>query len=265
MTPIQYCYDKIAGEGSPLYFCVKKIPSEKRDGIVAIATFYQELMEVILHSTDQTVAFNQFSWWREEIVQAEPSHPVVLALRETNIPQEQLLQIMEGLLENFQLPLFDTFETTVIYLMRTAGVRELLFLEQLSLTISKEIIYQLMIVIEWVHYIQQLRHYVRKDLIYFPQDEMFKFQVAASDLHAFKTTPNIVKLLEFQVQKIERAYQNACAELTETEKKQLGYTLARCDIALATLKEIQESGFTVLENLIQLTPLRMWWISYRVK
>ena len=268
MTPINYCYEKIAAQGSPLYFCIKKISADKRDGVVAIATFYQELMDVILNGTDPAVSASQFNWWRNEVLQlmqGSPDHPATIALKQTQVNPERLLDVIDGLEQNLNLPVFDTFETVVIHIMRTAGVRELMFANVLDLKISKELIYQLTIVLELVNYIQYLRSYIRRDLIYFPADEMQKFNVSPESLHAFKTTPEIIHLLEYQVEKIDRAYQKACAELTPEMKEQLSYTLSRCDIARATLQEIQSSGFSVLENFIQLTPLRMWWIAYRTK
>lgn len=268
MTPINYCYEKIAAHGTPLYFCVKKIFAEKRDGVVAVAAFYQELMDVILNGTDVSVSANQFNWWRNEVMQllqGTPEHPVTMALKETKVNPERLLDLIEGLEQNLSSPVFDTFETTVIHIMRTAGVRELMFAEALDLKISKEIIYQFTMVLELVNYIQYLRHYIRRDLIFFPEDEMRKFNVSTESLRAYKTTPEIVNLLKYQAEKIDRSYQKAYAELTPDTKKQLSYTLSRCEIARATLQEIQNSGFCVLENFIQLTPLRMWWIAYRAK
>jgi hypothetical protein len=83
-------------------------------------------------------------------------------------------------------------------------------------------------------------------------------------LHSFKTTPEIKSFLTSQVEKVSRAYSQANDALTPLMRDQLKHLRARCDLSLATLREIQQSGFTVLENFIQLTPLKMWWVAYRI-
>jgi phytoene synthase len=266
MTPIHYCYEKIAKHGTPLYYCSKKISADKRDGVVACAAFYQELLDIILNGTDISVSANQFNWWRDEVVklmQGSPTHPVTMAMQETKVNLHRLLDLIDGLAQNLNLPVFDSFETVVIHIMRTVGVRELMFADALELDVTKEILFQFAIVLELINYIQYLRPYVRCGLIFFPQDEMNQFNVSLSALHQFKTTPEIVNLLKYQVDKVERAYQGASEQLTPGVKKQLSYMISRCEIARATLHEIQNSRFSVLEHFIQLTPLRMWWIAYR--
>lgn len=148
--------------------------------------------------------------------------------------------------------------------MRTAGKREQMIASVLSKEekLNSEVIYQLALVIELTHYLQNLRRYVRRGLIYFSQDELQHFQVTETQLREFKTTKNIVDLLECQAEKITRAYKKAQELLTSKQRELLRNILIRCEIAGAILQAIQSSGDTVLENLINITPLRCWWIAY---
>lgn len=269
MTPIQYCYDKIAVQGSSVYYSLKKIPSQKRDGVVAIAAFYQELMDIVWKSNDEMIASQQLHWWRGEVLripQRMAQHPVSLALQ--NIPSidiQLVNDVINGVEQTLAFQSFSSFEEVVIHIMRTGGARELLMLDSLGLrnSVSVEAVYQFAMVFELVKYIQSLRVYVRKGLIMFPQDELLKFNVSSDTLQSFKTTPAIKNLLAYQVEKIERAYQQAKETLVVSND--IKYLLARCDIAMATLHEIKNSGFTVLEHFIELTPLRMWWIAYKTR
>lgn len=274
MTPINYCYDKIASNGSAVYYSLKKIPAAKRDAIVAISCFYQEIMDVILKSTDLNVTYTQLNWWRGEVAKISPGmaeHPVTLFLQQiwqknpTLFDIQPLYDMLDGLEQSLVLSPFESFEDVVIHFMRTAGVRELLMIDVLAFPekIPAEMIYQFTIVLELVNYIQHLRQYARCGFVYFPLDEMNKFNVTVEALKEFKTSKEIINLLEYQFEKAGRAYTKACEELTPPLRKSLAYLIARCDIAQATLREIQVSGFSVLENFIQLTPLRMWWIAYR--
>jgi hypothetical protein len=90
---------------------------------------------------------------------------------------------------------------------------------------------------------------------------MQKFQVTADMLGAYKTTPEIQQLLQYQMDKVERAHDHVMNDLNKYEQ-----SLAlrkRVEIAWCTLKEIKAADFKVLENYIQITPLKMWWVAYR--
>ena len=104
---------------------------------------------------------------------------------------------------------------------------------------------------------------MRRNLIYFAQDELDQFNVPLESFADFKTTPAIQKLLQHQAEKIFRAYEQATAELSAVQREELAYLLVRCEIAKKTLEVIQESDYQVLENFITLTPLRLWWIAWR--
>lgn len=270
MTPIQYCYEKIAAQGSPVYYSIKKVRSEKRDALVIVEAFYQELEDVLLKSSDPNVAHNQLNWWRTEVIkipQGLACHPVTRAMNDAGLTDIHMyFDMIDGIEQALAFQSFDTFEDLVVHMMRTGGARELLLIDLLELSekIPEEIIYQFSMVIELVKYIQCLRHYIRRGLIMFPRDELQKFQVSTDLLDAYKTTPEIKNLLASQVEKITRAYQQANESLTPLMREQVKHLRARCDLSLATLREIQQSGFTVLENFIQLTPLKMWWVAYRV-
>jgi phytoene/squalene synthetase len=127
--------------------------------------------------------------------------------------------------------------------------------------VSVETIYEAALALQLTHYIQYLRHYVRLGFIPFAQDEMAKFKVTPEMFEQFKTTPEIQQLLEYQMNKVERAYEHVSGELS-----MYSHTLAlnkRLEIARTTLKEIKNSQFKVLEHFINITSLKMWWLSYR--
>ncbi len=264
-TPIQYCYEKVAAHGSPVYYSIKKVRPEKRDKLIIIEAFYQELENILLKNSDMELAYNQLNWWKGEVIkipQGLTSHPVTQAMKHVGlIDVQSYFDIIDGIEQTLAFQAFDTFEDLVVHIIRTGGARELLLLDLLELPdkIPEEIIYQCSMVIELVKYIQYLRHYIRRGLVMFPRDELQKFHISTELLQGFKTTPNIQQFLTTQVEKITRAYQQANKAFNSHTK----HLQARCDLSIATLREIQQNGFTVLENFIQLTPLKMWWVAYR--
>lgn len=256
----KYCYDHAVKPGSPFYYSLRSLTSAERDVTVAVHAFYNELEAVVFSSQEPNVIAAKITWWRAEILRDAPDHPVLVFLKKFNVSQEKLLALVDGIAERIYPTPFANFEDVVIHLMRTAGVRELL----LAKTSSAEVVYQLMLVVELTHYLQHLRYYLQHNIIYFPTDEMVKFGVTFAMLSQLKMTAEIQHLLQFQAEKIERAYQVAQAQLTQSARQELSSLLIRGEIARVTLREIQASDFSVLENLISLTPLRCWWVAWRV-
>ncbi len=265
MTPIQYCYEKVAAHGSPVYYSIKKVKPEKRDALIMVEAFYQELEDVLFKNSDFDAAHKQFDWWRGEVIkvpQGLAHHPVAIAMQHAGLTDaHKFFDIIDGIEQTLAFQSFNTFEDLVVHIMRTGGARELLLMDLLEIPVPEEMIYQCSLVIESVKYIQYLRQYLRRGFIMFPQDELQKFNISNELLCAYKTTSEIKDFLAFQSEKIIRAYEKVQAFLMRSEFKHLR---ARCDLSLAALREIQQSGFTVLENFIQLTPLKMWWVAYKI-
>jgi len=271
MNSLEYCYEKAAPVGSTFYYSVKNLKVPERDVIVAITAFYKELDAIIFSYTDIGVARAQFNFWRDEVIkltEGKPEHPVSIALQKSaqsfSLPTFRLIELIDGVEENLSFSCFDSFEDVVIALMRTAGVRELLIAEVFHFS-EKEVVYQLMLVIELVNFMQNLRRFVSRGLIYFSKDELLRCRVTESAVLAVKTTPEIKNLLRGQAEKVERAYLKAQELLSPASRSGLSSLLIRADIARALCKEIAASDFRVMEEFIDLTPLRKWWISRKFK
>ncbi len=268
-TAKKYCYEKAAKPDAPLYYSLKKLTPLKRDRVVAVHAFYQEIEDVVLHADDSELALTKLNWWKAQVSHGQIDHPVLSMLHSVVPPaqniQEKLLLMIEGVEDNLFARKFMTFEEIVIHFMRTFGARELLIheLSENDVEIDPEIIYQFMLVIELVNHMQYLRAYVRRNIIYFPQNECMQFGVTHGMLRGFKITPPIKNLLQYQAEKIEKAYVHATNNLSRAQRKALSYLLIRAEIARTLLREIRASDFNVLENLIMLTPLRYSWIAWR--
>lgn len=267
-----YCYNKVAQPSEALYYSLRKLSPNQRDLVVAIHTFYQEIEEVVFECNDHELGLKKLNWWRGEVLslgKEEAHHPVMIMLKNAAVKpeliQEKLLTIIDAFEPNLMPAPFDSFEDVVVHFMRTAGQREELIYALLKKdeTISTEIIYQLMLVVELVNYIQHLRAYVRRDIIYFPIDELMQFHVSNEMLREFKTTMEIKNLLQHQSEKINRAYFEGVKKLSRGDRSVLSHLLIRCEIAIAVWQEIKAIDYTVLENLIKLTPLRYGWLALR--
>lgn len=258
MDPKQYCDNKVLVPGSTFYYAIKKIEYRHRDAIIAIQAFYQELEEIIYHFSDVGVAQARLNWWREEIFKmqyATPSHPVVLCLQKNKIVSEELLNLIDGFEQHFSYLNFKKAEDVIEHLKQTAGVKEVLFANVIfdGKVEDSNAVFQAMFIIEMTYYIQHLHYFMQRDIVYFSDEELLQFNLKRSDLLSRKTTENIRALLRFKVQEI----------LTACEQLKPVYPMlqARVNISKATLKVIKSGDFAVLENLIDITPIKRWWTS----
>lgn len=265
MRPQDYCYLYAAPPTSANYYSLRRIHSTHREDVVAIHAFYREIENILLECTDQELALLKLNWWRSEVEKAalnQADHPVLRVLQQSSLRIERLFKIIDGFAENLQPVMFATFADAVVFWMKTAGERELYIADILGIdSVAPEIFYQAMLVLEGVSYLQHLRRYVQHHRVYFPLDELTQFQVPPTMLHNMQTTPEIKQLLQHQVKKISVSYQQLNHSLNPSTRRTFAYWSARCKIASVILQEIQASDFLVLENFIQLTPLRYWWLA----
>jgi phytoene synthase len=270
---IQYCYQKIAPVGSAFYYSVLKVPKVGRDTIVAIAAFYQELVECLYECKEPALAVVKLNWWRLEVSKfsmGQPEHPVSLVLQKSlpvfDLPPQLFADMIDGVEENLNLAPFTTVEEVIIHIMRTAGIREMLIASvvQKDEALVPETIYQFTLVLQLAEMMQNLRRDVRAGLILFGEDELAKYHVSVSDLQHMQTTPEIRQLLAFQVEKAELAYQKAIITLSQKARLQHASLIIRCEAALKLMHEMKVSRFQLLENFIALTALRNWWIAHRI-
>lgn len=257
-------YKDIAPAGSPLYYSVRTLKLKEREEVLAVYAFYKEIENITLSYSDIHIAHTKLQWWRGEIIkiqEGKATHP--LAQRLPKIIVSELLEILAGLEQNLTCPEFESFEDVFIHFMRTAGKREeaiysLLSTETQNL-MTAETLYQIAFVIEFTHYLQHLRQYVRRGLFYFPQTELRQFKVTEAKLRTYQTDSDIVNLLKFQAEKINKAYQ----VILEANSN---YFIPRnqfvqCKMAIAELSAIEKQGYLVLEKYIDLSPLKYWWLS----
>lgn len=270
MTPEQYCFDKAVQAGSAFYYSLLKLPKSQQAAIAAIAALDLEINEILFECHDPALAYTKFNWWRSEIAKlslGQPTHPVAIVLQQVcknfTISPQYFMDMVDGVEQGVEVSHFTTFEDLTIHIMRTVGARELAISAVTSQEqpVTTETVLQLALTLALVDKIQNLNRYVRHGIACFADNELQLFDVTDTQLQALKTTPEIQKLLAYQAYKAEVAYTKVLAGLSSAMRKQHINLLIRCEIALAALRVIRSSQFKVLENWIDITPLRRWWIA----
>ena len=270
MTPDQYCQDKAAASGSSFYYSFMFLPPDKRRAITALYAFCREVDDVVDECSDQNVARTTLSWWRNQVADiytGKPQHPVAQALvpvvKQFNLAQEHLREIIDGMEMDLQHQSYPDFKTLQLYCYRVASVVGLLSAEIFGYTDRRTLKYahDLGIAFQLTNIIRDVGEDARRGRIYLPLDELQQFGVSPNDILNARESAGFQKLMQFQVERAQHFYQQALEQLPVADRKAQRTGLIMAAIYRATLDEIVASGCHVLKERISLTPLRKLWIA----
>jgi phytoene synthase len=265
-----YCQEKAAASGSSFYYSFLFLEPARRQAITALYAFCREVDDVVDECPDPELANTKLMWWRGEIAAlyaGKPSHPVTQALTEAmrkfSIPQEQLLEIIDGMEMDLEQARYADFKSLHLYCYRVASVVGLLAAEIFGYSDRGTLKYahDLGLAFQLTNIIRDVGEDARRGRIYLPQDELKKFGVTEADLIASRYSENFSSLMQFQLQRARAMYTQAFAQLPPADRKMQRAGLIMAAIYQSTLDEIEHDGYHVLHQRIALTPLRKIWIA----
>jgi phytoene synthase len=272
VKPDQYCQDKAAASGSSFYYSFMFLPPDKRRAITALYAFCREVDDVVDECSDANVARTTLAWWRTEVAAiyaGKPQHPVGQALQpvvqQFNLPQEHLQEIIDGMEMDLQHQHYADFKSLQLYCYRVASVVGLLAAEIFGYTDRKtqKYAHDLGIAFQLTNIIRDVGEDARRGRIYLPLDELQQFGVTTQDILQSRDSEAFQKLMQFQVERARRYYQQALTELPEVDRKSQRTGLIMAAIYRATLDEVVASGCHVLRERVSLTPLRKLWLAFK--
>ena len=272
MTPDQYCQTKTAESGSSFYYSFMFLSPERRRAITALYAFCREVDDVVDECSDENVARTTLAWWRGQVAaiySGTPQHPVAQALvplvKQFNLPQEHLLEIIDGMEMDLTQHQYADFKSLQLYCYRVASVVGLLAAEIFGYSDRKTLKYahDLGIAFQLTNIIRDVGEDARRGRIYLPQDEMAQFGVHTGDILDARETEAFQKLMQFQIERAQHYYEQALAELPQVDRKSQRTGLMMAAIYRATLEEVVYSGCHVLRERISLTPLRKLWLAFK--
>ena len=270
MTPDQYCQERAAASGSSFYYSFLFLEPRRRQAITALYAFCREVDDVVDECPDPDVSRSKLAWWRSEVAalyEGRASHPVTqaltTALQSFFLPQEQLLEIIEGMEMDLEQVRYADFKALHLYCYRVASVVGLLaaeifgYRERLTLKYAHD----LGLAFQLTNIIRDVGEDARRGRIYLPQDELARFGVAEAELADARYTDNFRNLMKFQVERARATYAQAFAQLPAADRKAQRAGLIMAAIYQATLDEIVRDDFRVLHQRISLPPLRKLWLA----
>lgn len=272
MSPDAYCQKKAAASGSSFYFSFLFLPPRRRRAIVALYAFCREVDDAVDECADAQAARARLAWWRAELAgtyDGRPGHPVTQALadaaRDFNLPQELLTEIIDGMEMDLSQTRYADFKALNLYCYRVASTVGLLAAEIFGYEDRRTLKYahDLGLAFQLTNIIRDVGEDARRGRIYLPQDELERFGVNAEDILHARYTEGFHRLMDFQVERAERYYEQAFAQLPAQDRRAQRPGLVMAAIYHALLRKIRRDGCRVLDRRMALTPLRKLWIAWR--
>lgn len=275
MTPEDYCHNLAVRPGSDFRYGLLGLSLERRQAWTAVRAFQLEISQVIEDCRDPGVARIKLEWWRGELGRlfaGEPQHPVSRALRPRltafNWPEEYFREILDGVAMDLDYDVYPTFTELTLYVHRLGSVPALLATEVLGYQdrrATPRFAHEAGALLLLFERLYEVRRHAQHGRFYLPEEEMRRFGVDPSDLLAAQTTERVRQLFAFQAERLRDYHRRALEWLPDVDRRAQSGLLVHLELAMALLAEIAEDGYRLLEQRIQLTPLRKLWLAWRLR
>ncbi|MDB5838833.1 MAG: Phytoene synthase [Herminiimonas sp.] len=272
MSPDDYCQQKAAQSGSSFYYSFLFLPPERRRAITALYAFCREVDDTVDECSDVAVARTKLVWWRKEIgamLAGAPTHPVTRALQPHlstyALDGKHLQAIIDGMEMDLDQTRYLDYPGLRRYCWHVAGVVGILSASIFGATRPATLEYaeKLGLAFQLTNIIRDVGDDARKGRIYLPVNELQQFGVTAADILNARHTENFEKLMRFQAERAQQAYEEAFALLPPEDRRAQRPGLIMAAIYRALLNEIERDGFHVLNQRISLTPIRKLWLAWK--
>ena len=274
MTPEQYVQQKAAASGSSFYYAFLFLPPPRRAAITAFYAFCREVDDVVDEVSDLGVAQNKLAWWSHEVASAfagQPSHPALQALMphaaNYGIEARQLQDVIDGCRMDLEQTRYLDFPGLQRYCHLVAGV-----VGEVSARIfgqtdpaTTPYAHTLGLAFQLTNIIRDVGEDALRGRIYLPVNELQRFDVKAHEILKRQYSDRFTALMQFQAERAHALYDQALSQLPLADRRAQKPGLMMASIYRNLLREIEKDRFQVLHQRVSLTPLRKFWLAWKVQ
>jgi 15-cis-phytoene synthase len=278
MTPQDYVQQKAAASGSSFYYAFLFLPKERRAAITAFYAFCREVDDVVDEISDPSVAATKLAWWAKEVAQsfAVPysdvnRHPVMKALMPHaaayKIEEHHLQAVIDGCRMDLEQTRYLDYPTLQRYCHLVAGVVGEVAAQIFGQTDAQTTQYahKLGQAFQLTNIIRDVGEDAQRGRIYLPVNELQQFDVKSHELSKKAYSDRFTALMQFQAARAHRLYDEAMALLPRADRRTQKPGLMMASIYRTLLREIERDNFQVLHQRTSLTPLRKFWLAWKVQ
>lgn len=283
MTPEAYAQEKAAASGSSFYYAFLFLPPPRRAAITAFYAFCREIDDAVDEVHDPGVAQAKLNWWRQQVhrcfspANGAPEHPALLALQPHlaiyGIEASHLMQVIDGCQMDLEQSRYLDFANLQQYCHLVAGVVGEVAARIFGQTDPDTTRYahRLGLAFQLTNIVRDVGEDAVRGRIYLPVNELQRFDVKAHELikrgqasdDTFAT--RFDALMQFQIQRALACYDEALALLPAADRRAQKPGLMMASIYRTLLHEIAADPRLVLTQRVSLTPLRKFWLAWKVQ
>jgi len=274
MTPQDYVQQKAAASGSSFYYAFLFLPPHRRAAITAFYAFCREVDDVVDEVLDPSVAAQKLHWWQMEVQSSfagSAQHPVMKALMpltaDFGITSQHLQDVIAGCQMDLNQTRYLDFAGLQRYCHLVAGVvgevAACIFGQSQEETTHYA--HQLGLAFQLTNIVRDVGEDALRGRIYLPVNELQQFNVSAKDILERRDSPAFQALMSFQYERAQGLYEQALAALPQADWRSQKPGLMMASIYRTLLVEIQAAGFPVLRQRVALTPLRKFWLAWKMQ
>ncbi|MFP8833515.1 presqualene diphosphate synthase HpnD [Hydrogenophaga sp. XSHU_21] len=283
MSPQDYVQQKAAASGSSFYYAFLFLPPERRAAITAFYAFCREVDDVVDEVSDAAIAQTKLAWWRTEVSRSfdgTASHPVTQALMPLaptfGIEARHLLAVIDGCQMDLEQNRYLDFANLQRYCHLVAGIVGEVAARIFGQTDAQTTDYahRLGLAFQLTNIVRDVGEDAVRGRIYLPIDELQRFDVKAHELIKRGSAPGtdaadferrFRALMAFQCERALQTYDEALAMLPDVDRRSQKPGLMMASIYRTLLREISADPMTVLTQRVSLTPLRKFWLAWKVQ
>jgi 15-cis-phytoene synthase len=278
MTPQDYVQQKAAASGSSFYYAFLFLPKERRAAITAFYAFCREVDDVVDEISDPSVAATKLAWWAKEVAQSfalpyteANRHPVMKALMPLTaaykIQEHHLQAVIDGCRMDLEQTRYLDYPNLQRYCHLVAGVVGEVAARIFGQTDEQTTQYahKLGQAFQLTNIIRDVGEDAQRGRIYLPVNELQQFDVKSHELGKKAYSDRFTALMKFQAARAHSLYDEAMALLPTADRRAQKPGLMMASIYRTLLREIERDNFQVLHQRTSLTPLRKFWLAWKVQ
>ncbi|MEY2620714.1 MAG: hypothetical protein RIT26_534 [Pseudomonadota bacterium] len=274
MTPQEYVQQKAAASGSSFYYAFLFLPPARRQAITAFYAFCREVDDVVDEVSEPEVAQAKLAWWRQEVIQAfsgQAQHPVMQALmpgaRAFGLDASQLLSVIEGCQMDLSQTRYLDRPALEGYAHLVAGVVGEVSARIFGQTDPATTAYahRLGLAFQWTNILRDVGEDALRGRIYLPIDDLQRHDVRAHEILNRVDSERFQRLMSELCAYTHSLYDQALSLLPAADRQAQKPGLMMCSIYRTLLVEMARAGFPVLRERVALTPLRKFWLAWKMQ
>lgn len=274
MNSEEYVREQAVASGSSFYYAFLFLPQARREAITAFYTFCRAVDDIVDDMKDPGVAATKLAWWQAEVARSfagEPTHPVMKALAPHiaafGIEQSQLQSVIDGCRMDLQQTRYLDFAGLAGYCHLVAGVVGEVSARIFGQTNPETTHYahKLGLAFQLTNIIRDVGEDAMRGRVYLPVNELQQFDVKVQEILNRQYSDRFTALMRFQAERAYRCYDEALSLLPASDRRSQKPGLMMANIYRALLREIEHDRFQVLHQRISLTPLRKFWLAWKVQ